>query len=199
MVKKDWELNRLKQLKEEEERKAEEEDEDEMMYTYTKTEVRTKTKSKKPFLTNPHKKTGKRMLVTTTTTSAGINRSNKPSSYAAERPKRTTAAMTTRNQETLEKKRQKTSKLLVKKAVQICSPVKKTNVAEKRSIVYKKSISTGNMIENELNKYRKLNEKIEKQTALKMEKQRKKGSKLNTSNSSVDAQNDSISKSKSLT
>ena len=37
-VKKDWELTRLMQLKEEEERKAEL-DEDEMMFTYTKTEV----------------------------------------------------------------------------------------------------------------------------------------------------------------
>jgi len=46
-VKKDWELNRLKQLKEEEERKAEEQDDDEMMYTYAKTEVRNTKPSKK--------------------------------------------------------------------------------------------------------------------------------------------------------
>lgn len=54
-VKKDWELNRLKQLKEEEERKAEQEEND-MMFTYTKTEVLTtrppkqKTKKSPPLL-----------------------------------------------------------------------------------------------------------------------------------------------------
>lgn len=42
-VKKNWELERLKQLKEEEERKAEQEEED-LMYTYTKTEVRKSTR-----------------------------------------------------------------------------------------------------------------------------------------------------------
>lgn len=42
-VKKNWELERLKQLKEEEERKAEQEEED-LVYTYTKTEVRKSTR-----------------------------------------------------------------------------------------------------------------------------------------------------------
>ena len=42
-VKKNWELERLKQLKEEEERKAEQEEED-LIYTYTKTEVRKSTR-----------------------------------------------------------------------------------------------------------------------------------------------------------
>ncbi len=45
-MKKDWELTRLKQLKEEEERKAELE-EDEMLYAYTKSEVSASRKSKK--------------------------------------------------------------------------------------------------------------------------------------------------------
>jgi hypothetical protein len=49
-VKKDWELNRLKQIKVEEERKAELE-EDEMMYTYTNAEV-VKKKSKKKLSKN---------------------------------------------------------------------------------------------------------------------------------------------------
>jgi hypothetical protein len=43
-VKEDWELNRLKRLKEDEERKAEQE-EDEMMFTYGKTEVPKKKSS----------------------------------------------------------------------------------------------------------------------------------------------------------
>lgn len=41
-VKQDWELNRLKRLKEEEERKAELDDDDMMIYTYTKAEVRNR-------------------------------------------------------------------------------------------------------------------------------------------------------------
>ncbi|RNA24823.1 PHOTOPERIOD-INDEPENDENT EARLY FLOWERING 1-like isoform X1, partial [Brachionus plicatilis] len=48
-VKKNWELERLKQLKEEEERRAEQEEED-LMYTYTKTEVR---KSARPAKSRP--------------------------------------------------------------------------------------------------------------------------------------------------
>ncbi len=45
-MKKDWELNRLKALKEEEERKAEM-DEDELMYTYSKIEVNSIKKNQK--------------------------------------------------------------------------------------------------------------------------------------------------------
>lgn len=142
-MKKDWELNRLKQLKADEERKAEEQDEDEMMYTYTKTEVST-TKNPHKTLKNLKKANSKlaswqRSLLTT------------PKTNRAERPKRTTiGAVAEKTTGQLA-----TSKL-IKKAVAIRSPVKKT-------------VSTSNLIENELIKYRKQAEKleIEAQRALK--------------------------------
>ena len=71
---------------------------------------------------------------------------------------------------------QKNASKLIKKALVNLSPVKKHGLsmsnmlttAEKRSLLYKKSMSTGNLIENELIKYRRQNEKIEAEEARKL-------------------------------
>ncbi len=153
-MKKDWELNRLKQLKEEEERKAEEQDDDEMMYTYAKTEVRN-TKPSKKSLKNL-KKSHAKQLASSWQKSLLTSKTN---TYLAEtRPKR--AAQGTAAPGSSSQNKACSSRLL-KKAVAIScggsgSPQKTT--ADKGM---RKTMSRSNLIENELMKYRKQAEKLE--------------------------------------
>lgn len=144
-MKKDWELNRLKQLKEDEERKAEQE-EDDMMYTYTKTEVSNLTttnlnenKKLKPKNKNMTSKKSKRIL-TNTSLISNINTRRRNNNNLLISPTKKQAPLNTN------------------------SPSKKLLKLNKKRLIRTKlktttAINRTSLIDNELVKFKKLNEK----------------------------------------
>lgn len=164
------------------------------MYTYTKTEVLNNQKSKLP--NSKSKKSLKSKLKSRALHFHSSLITSRTNQYLAERPKRTltttaatvaddaTAATSSGSSSSNSLKRQKTSQLLKKAVQQSLSPVKKLSAdsaAEQRSQAYRKSLLTGNLIENELIKYRRQNERLEmereKQALKQAKKAQAKGSK----------------------
>jgi len=181
-VKKDWELNRLKQLKEDEERKAEQE-EDDMMYTYTKTEVSTthhhhhsnlKSKNKNP---NKKKNSNTKKSFLNTSKSTAVDQS---SNYVMNTRRKTTLLSSSSSININLSSPTKTKLSLSSTGTPTKKLLKLKNTNKKRMINTKNrkqqlnstarinsaSNTTNSLIDNELVKFKKLNEKANSSTEL---------------------------------